>query len=477
MATNGFTFNGVHSSKYFIVNKIERPIIPLITPRLLVIPKKKGAYDQGIDTGVSSFNHIVTLLADTLTEFEKVKKEIASWLITEELAPLVYDSDPNVTHYVRFSGKLALEEMYIYGDSGTVTFVSPDPHGYGAEATISVPQEGLIFINEGTAETFPKFKATVNQPITFLDIVTPDDYIRIGEPVAVDSQAPFEKKVTILKDELTSTTGWANGSTVDGGIVTGTMASDGNNFVASDYGTGTEWHGPALKQSLSEQLTDYRIELAVDFRQFGPDTVGRAELYMLDVNGVVIGKLGIKDVWANTINAFGEIRLGDLANGKYIYAGSSSWWNDFDGLLMLQKEGNRFSCFITEVDRKTGQHYSIRHARYVDVDGKFSAKLAAIQLHIGGYGTRNTFNPKIKSVNVIKINSETENQVPYIAKAGDILEFDHSKALILKNGEPFLDEKDFASNFFSLGKGETEILVRPNDVADVEMTYRPRWLG
>jgi predicted phage tail component-like protein len=476
MTTNGFTFNGVHSSKYFTVNKIIKSITPLITPRLLIVPNKKGAYDQGIETGIGSFDHTVTLFADSIVKFEQLKKEIASWLITEELAPLVYDSDPNVTHYVRFSGKLTLDEMYTYGDSGTITFISPDPDGYGPEATSSIPAGGLIFINEGTTETFPKFKATINQSITFLDIVTPDDYIRIGNPVTVE-EVEVSREQSMINDDCGSTVGWGAATEVDG-TVTGTMASDGVKFYASDYGTGTGWHGPALKQSLTETLQDFMVEVWLTQKSTSPDQVGRAEFYLLDDLNNAIGKMALKDWMKDTHLNYGEARIGGTVDGKHIinYAGNHQVWNDFYGILRMIRIGNEWSAYIGKYDINTGKHHARLVETYKDIDGKFTKPLAQIVVHLGAQGTYTPTTQSIDKVKVWKINPIQAQEVPYIAQAGDIIELDHSKALILKNGEPFLDEKDFASNFFSLGKGETEIKVVPSNAASVEMVYRPRWL-
>lgn len=104
------------------------------------------------------------------------------------------------------------------------------------------------------------------------------------------------------------------------------------------------------------------------------------------------------------------------------------------------------------------------------------APITQVQLHIGAYGTYAPPTTQgIQAVKVYKINPKPSDAVPYIARAGDTVEFDHVTRDIRINGESRLEEKDFGGRFFKLDPGTTELAVAPLDVANTSVTWRDKY--
>ncbi|PZN06718.1 MAG: hypothetical protein DIU69_12845, partial [Bacillota bacterium] len=332
---------------------------------------------------------------------------------------------------------------------------------------------------QGTAPAWPVLRATLQQPLTHLAVATPDKYVLLGRPIA-EEEAPVDREQTILMDELATTTGWTTGTIVENGVVAGTMVSNGNAFVVQDYGTGTKWHGPALKKSLSEPLQDFRVTVRLKVIN-SVKRFGRGDVYLLDANGAVIGQMSIRDHWAGYYNMWAELRAGPLEPGGVSiideHGSRAGVWNQFDGIVQLTRIGQTWEAYVAMVDPQTGRHHTRARKQWIDKSNQYQAPLAQVQVHAGAYGTYEPCEVTFDWVKVEKINTVQAAQVPYIAYPGDVLEIDCERHAVYRNGEPRLDLLDPGSQFFALEPGQPVALgVTPEGVATVELTYRERWL-
>ncbi|MBU8773181.1 distal tail protein Dit [Cytobacillus oceanisediminis] len=344
------------------------------------------------------------------------------------------------------------------------------------EIETNVPYLPIVVNNMGTADAKPIFTAMVKAPITHLDIVTEEGYMRIGEPVNIE-ETPVEREQLILKETLKTTTGWATANDVDGGSIAGTMVSDGETFRAQSYGTGSLWHGPALKKSLPEQIQDFKVDMYASLKTKDVREAGRVELYLRDVNDKVIGKLALKEMLTASDSVHGEARAGGIDGGQFLISTDGATpgvWNQFYGILRLTRIGDRLQAYIAKIDTATGN----RHTRWlskeiIDSQGLFQAKLAQIQIHLGQHGSKAFVQDiGVHEVQVYKINQTTETQIPYIAYPGDIIEIDMIEEDIRINGEARVDLKDFGSSFFALQPGENIITYSNYDVVDLKIDWR-----
>lgn len=344
------------------------------------------------------------------------------------------------------------------------------------EIETNVPYLPIVVNNKGTADAKPIFTAMVKAPITHLDIVTEEGYMRIGEPVNIE-ETPVEREQLILKETLKTTTGWATANDVDGGSVAGTMVSDGETFRAQSYGTGSLWHGPALKRSLPEQIQDFKVDMYASLKTKDVREAGRLELYFKDINDKTLGKLALKELLTASDSVHGEARAGGIDGGKFLISTDGATpgvWNQFYGILRFTRIGDRLQAYIAKIDTATGN----RHTRWlskeiIDSQGLFQSKLAQIQIHIGQHGSKAFVQDiGVHEVQVYKINQTTETQIPYIAYPGDIIEIDMIENDIRINGESRMDLKDFGSSFFALQPGENIITYSNYDVVDLKIDWR-----
>lgn len=481
-----FLFNGISSENYFIVEKVERDLLPPISHILTDIPNKNGSVHQGSKLGVREFNITIRMREESVEDLNTKIRTVASWLRQKEAKPFELVKEQGLYYMAYLSGDTKLEEIVRVG-KGTLTFICPDPIAFSkVEHSVPLLNEVNQLSIEGTAETFPIMTFTVKRDITFLSYLGEGDkdVVVLGKAVEEDTQTARPKEELIFDDDMESLTGfgWSEGSTIiDGGQVAGSFIATNQTFTYNDIGTGEKWHGPAIKKGLSETLEDWKVECWLKFDVTkDPKAIFRAEIYFLGVNGEVIGKMSLKDMYKDIANTVVEFRAGDLNQGQYII---KSWgakrgvYNDFWGLISLKQVGKAYECYVTKI--VDGKHTTRMFKRYYDVGNKYHTKnLAQIQLHLAGTGTSpiptndrvNFDRLKVWKVNVL---NEPE-EVPIIARAGDVIQVNHYTKEVLINGEPSKQLLDPVSKLFPI-EGDSAITIYPSDAVTADLSYRSRW--
>ncbi|MEC3884578.1 distal tail protein Dit [Halobacillus sp. HZG1] len=362
---------------------------------------------------------------------------------------------------------------------GKITFLCSNPVKYGEEdeAYLSSTDATTVFI-EGTANTKPIFELEVLNKLTYALVAKDDsEYMMIGQPYDIENQE-YEKYENVLFEDASSLTGWASANAGEvNGTIAGEMKSNGYRFQTVDYGVGSSWHGPAIKQGLSNAITDFRVEAKVTFRNTEAKDIGRLEIYGLDVHGNQLFKLAMKDILGGKKQSFGEVRAGGGSTNHFLIAeaGDKGWeWNDFEGVLRIERDGKHWTAYIARMNDE-GLHTASRTREWDDNEGKFTADLAQIVLHTSQNGTYQAPMQGIDSVRVEKINQQSTG-VPYIAGPGDKIVFNHRTKEIFINGEIRKDLKNLGARHFSLPPGYNIVSVLPKgDVKGVvkwNPTYR-----
>jgi hypothetical protein len=174
-----------------------------------------------------------------------------------------------------------------------------------------------------------------------------------------------------------------------------------------------------------------------------------------------------------------RIRAGNVTTGYNIMnsrGANDSTWATFDGILRIGRVGNQWYAFAALMDSK-GNFNTRLWGDWTDTSGIATKQLAQVQVQLWQNGTI----PKpteqwIADLKVYKINSPTDNQVPIIARAGDVIEFDHQNDIIRRNGEDLTKEKMFIGEYFPLKPGANAIIVEPSDsITSTEVRWRDRW--
>jgi predicted phage tail component-like protein len=469
---NSFIFKGERRSYLTVLRGRKRPAWAPLKRNLLSVPSKKGAYLKTTDVDVRPLTVPIRIEADDIPDLQKVKEDLAAWLVTEEECPLIFDDEPDRIYYAVIDESFDPEEIVRVG-KGELIFICPKPYKYAAVSKFqnSVVSDGVSLLtvtNRGTEKAQPVFEIQVDDDYTHIDITNGEDVNRIGRVVNIEDYAAANREELILNDPLATLTDWAKteGKVHIDGLATGNMKTDNGRFIPEDFGTTAEaWHGPFYKKSLGQALTDFRIETIVELVNTGEDKFGKVEFYLLDENSLPVCMLTIKDVDSSGKQIYATLRTGGGDQGfrdliSTHGARENTFWN-FYGLLRIERTGNRWTAYVTVLDRSTGKHVARSFVEYYDKELQFTRKPTQVGVYMAQYGTRKVASLRAYDVKVWKLNLLTQNQIPYIVHQGDVVTFDHETKNILINGEPRMDLKAFGGEFFPLERGDNAIVVNP----------------
>lgn len=490
-----FTFNGIYSENMgIIVEKVWRSILPPLSHSMAEISKRPGAIHQRSKLGVREIRARIRIREASVEDLNTKIRMLAEWLYTEQPQQLMLAKEPMIFYNAVLDGDTNLEELVRVG-KGELRFLCPDPLAYNSIESLRVVPSNVqthTFTVDGTYKTFPIVKATFKQDASFFMYSNGREYEQViyGQPQS-DEKTMLPQEQNVLVERFDDITDWQAGSVVENGQVQGTMAANTSGSGYTTYDTfgiqpssSLKWYGPAIKKSLAEPLENWRVEFNINFQDLDAKYMGRIELYLLDVNGAIMGRLSMYDRYTGTSRAEAKISLGPDGNRKDLInsAGDNPGvWNKFYGTLQLVKVGKQYTAFVGVFDTGTGKYHSRMTGKWYDADNQFSAKqLSQVQLHVGAYGSALIFpknNIYADNLRVYKRNVvEETTEVPGIIAAGDVVEFDHSRKLITKNGIPFKQPLNPISDMFPLYPGENVIGFEPYDAADVEISFRSRWL-
>lgn len=469
------TFNGVTKPWLIIRDGRQKSPFPPINNNLLSVQGMPGAYLESTEVDVLYITQPIGFIAEDDDDAQAKTDELSGWLLTSEPVPLQFSDEPGRTYYAKIDGDMSDFNKFARLRRGTITFVCPNPFAHGPEKSYTFSSDEEAIENEGTAEAEPIFEMEVTQSVTFAMIQNHlNEYMMIGQPVDVES-IEFQEKELILQDTMDSLTGWTEGTQLDNGTPSGSMTVDNSRLVVGDWGTeaGTaKWYGPAIKKSLSEQLQDFRAEMRIENIDDASE-VGKVEMYFLDVNDQIIGRITLKDAWQGYQRNRGEARAGNASNGHYLldesYAGA---WHDFIGILRLERRGNEWTSYICKV-RENGEHHARETRHFSDDEYLYMDQLAQIQIAITKFGDYEPTQAAVRDLKVWKLNDPSDFEIPYIANQGDRITFDHTNnGEVRINGEPF-ENIIMGSSFFSLKPKTNQLVVQPNNSFNTSLKYRP----
>ena len=476
-----FSFNGITKDYVRVLRGLERPTWAPIEYEILEIPGRPGGLIPGKKIKVRQINIPVRIYTKGFESLQKVKEDLAAWLITDEPKELIFSDEPDRVYYAQVTGEFNLDELVYWGE-GVIPFICPDPYKYGLEKEAIFPSDVVSLNYNGTAPGDPVFELEVKEPVTFAAIQNQDEeYMMIGKPYDVTTQQPYEAEKRVFWNEMNNLTGWTTPGTVEGGTVSGSIKTNGYMFFPESYGTGSGWHGPALKTSIPEApLHNFKIDALVEFWNTNVDggKVGKLEIELLNSANEVVAKLSLYDSQFGSNVTVGQARAGKITGTYHFlideYGDSPGVWNNFYGLLRILRVGNYWEAYITKINQSTGRHHTSRWRSWTDTDGVISDEVTQVQIYMAQYENRSPIEMGVHDIKIWRLQREPE-KIPYIAYPTDIITFDHKERLILLNGEPRKDLKDFGASYFTLKPGENQLIVMPENSFDVKCRYRERF--
>ena len=467
-----FSFNGIRKP-YIISANIKRPVTFEEESIFFKVRGRPGSIFKSRDIKMRQIPVEIWVDSVGFENMEELEEDMANWLWQEEPKILFFDDNIERKYYA-IAKVVSKPISYTNTAMINVLFTCPDPYKYGLPKQVAFNNGAAIIQNSGTVDAAPVVSINVLQDVNFIDVFTDEAYMRIGRPEEV-GQVPVEKEQRVMWEQMNATTGWSSsGVSAGADVITGSFSSNGYEFYAN-YGTGSAWHGPALKKSVpGGPLTDFRVDFMIKFPSVAGQ-YGRNELYLLDDQGAAIGKIAMKKVGSGSNSNRVEMRLGDSALFHFM-VDTTGPWNDFNGILRLSRVGNVWEAYVARVNPTTGRHTSRYSTRYVDSDNFYLKNLSQVQVHMAQFGTKPVGGLRITDIKVFKINDISETASFVIARAGDVITFDHKRSEILLNGEDAKKLKDFGARFFRLPKGQSILLLEPSDKVEGTVTFEEGYL-
>lgn len=478
---NGFTLDGERPDESLLTIKKVRPAWAKINRNLLTISGRPGAIITDTEVDILTINVHVEISDNTEYSYRKKVEKLAGWFIRKKPAELIFDGEPDRYYNVYVMGSLDLDELVTQGE-GVITFIDVDGYKKGNEIThlFYTADQTIQVLNEGTAEAEPFFKLDIEKDTPFLTIVSDEEFIQLGQPVNLDENTTIDPLNKILEDNMGSLENWSAANThIENGVVDGKMTTiEGGFAIASDFGVGANWHGPALMRQLPNQLQDFQVEMKAQLSCYGnADMIGRIECVMLDANFQTICKMAFKELYPGSVQTHIEMRVGDLSTGTRLINGQGptpTAWNDIFGFLRFKRIKNKWYCYIAKLS--DGKNMHVVTDSFTDKRDMYNKPVAYIQIHIGKQGDRpSPARLRIAQVRVYDYQSGSEKEIPILFKQGDIVEINTADGSCTKNGEDIKDELDLSSDFFLIQPGMNKLALYPPGVASGEVVHEERF--
>lgn len=486
-----FSFNGKRNPNVIPLQGKKRPAWAPLDHMFLEVSHYPGGRLLRTQTKMRKILVPIALLYDSAEEAEKLKEEIADWLVTDQPCELIFDDEKDRTFLAVVDETLDLDQLVDLGE-GTLTFICPMPYKLGKEQTVDFKKDvsGLVanVQNKGTVHSNPIIEIDITKPNTFLDVwfgetsLNNRDYFRIGMPLKT-VEKPVERNQRLIWDEMATTVGWSKVSSMEDGEPVGEMKSDKYQFYCSDFGTaGKGWHGAAVKKSIpGGPVQDFIMQAYVTCKSKKINEMGRVEIAILDENSKVLSKIAMNDLFWQAEQNFGTMVIGyDNKPGKIglIYESGDypNTWNQYFGRLWIARTGNVWEAYISKFLPGTEKDDSERFARWTDEKNYHMEKAAQIQISIMQFQDV----PPVEAMSVSdlkfwKVNLNTKNTPPYIVDVGDKVVIDTENSHVTIEGKNAINIKDIFSNFPVINRGTNELEIMPSDIGTARVKYRERF--
>ncbi|ALZ61867.1 Phage tail protein [Bacillus cereus] len=485
---SSFSFNGERKSYIHIERGWKRPAWAPLRRNLLNAPSYQGARLLSTDTDMRVLSVPVGIIAPNGIGLERLKEEIASWLITEQPAELIFDIENERTYLAVVDEEFNIDEFVDIG-KGVLKFICPMPYKLGPTRTVEFQdnERGLVanIQNKGSVESNPIIEIEVTKPSTFLDVWNGDNYFRIGWPLRMD-QVPVERNQRVMWDEMSTTVGWTNVPNSEDMIGGGAFKVDAGSRLVPVYLGETNikgWHGCIAKKNIPQgPLQDFIMQAYVGIRSSHPDQMGRVEIGLLDENSDYVARISMNDVHWQAEQNTGFAKLGNKKKpaGERVLINEPgdhpTTWNQYRGRLWLARTGNRWEAYISKFLWNTEKDDSERFVVWEDENNVNMDKVAQVQISICQFSD-NMFctDMSIDDLKIWKVNMNTQDNPPYIFDVGDKVVIDTERSLVSINGKKAINLKDIFSDYPVINKGSNKLEIMPSDVGIAKVMYRERY--
>ncbi|MEI4718955.1 distal tail protein Dit [Bacillus cereus] len=483
-----FSFNGKSNPNVIPLQGKKRPAWAPLERTFLEVPHYPGGRLIRTQTKMRKIIVPVSLFYESMEEAEKLKEEIANWLITDQPQELIFDDEKDRTYLAVIDESFDPQQLVNLGE-GVLTFICEMPYKLGPTRTIEFQanERGLVanIQNKGSLESNPIIEIEVTKTATFLDVWNGDNYFRIGWPLRMD-QVPVERNQRVMWDEMSTTIGWTDVPNAEDMVGGGAFKVDAGSRLVPVYLGETNikgWHGCIAKKNIPQgPLQDFIMQAYVGVRSSHPDQMGRVEIGLLDENSDYVARISMNDVHWQAEQNTGFAKLGNKKKpaGERVLINEPgdhpTTWNQYRGRLWLARTGNRWEAYISKFLWNTEKDDSERFVVWEDENNVNMDKVAQVQISISQFSD-NMFctDMSIDDLKIWKVNMNTQDNPPYIFDVGDKVVIDTERSLVSINGRKVINLKDIFSDYPVVRKGSNKLEIMPSDVGIAKVTYRERY--
>ena len=193
----GITFNGRHSSQIpgiVDVTAYNKNLFPDIENDLISVEGMDGVIDNGYTIKEQYIPVTFRHQGNTIPDYFKKAEDIAKWLNTKTVKPLVLDALPNRIYMARISEAVDPERIAARS-TFTVNFIVPSGLGDGAQITQTIKRKQVYQCN-GNYETYPSFTITIKEALEYLNLIHLETgkFILINRPFAANDIITIDMK-------------------------------------------------------------------------------------------------------------------------------------------------------------------------------------------------------------------------------------------------------------------------------------------
>lgn len=325
--------------------------------------------------------------------------------------------------------------------TGEIDFYCPDPFKYSVdEKEVSPTLDGgktFAIDYQGGYRAYPTIEATMLSDNGFVGYVDDKQHIlQFGSVDEVDGE-DYQKSETLVDDGFTTTpSGWRlnQATTVNNGSEhkqDGTLGFDSAGAYASNYGAGTNWHGPGYAKTVPQDSSGHSgsknctLSWHHRFAVTSTNSMGVVQFHMTDAS-----KRNVASVtYFKNTKGSNEAMYHLYVNGKmrkyvsYTCQESNPITGSPGGRSSITKFGGKFEFNIA------GQVTSLEFPEMADIE------VTEVSIFIGKWGNDNPIEQNsVYSVKFVSHSVDDWRDVPNKFSLGDVLKIDCTSGKVSLNG-------------------------------------------
>lgn len=261
-----FKFDGIDLEMFVDVISIDTTLMSERKNDFIDPPSRSGRYYQDFKYDYKEITITFDIKADTEEDCKSIIDTISSVFNVSEEKELIIDDNGRVYLAIP-DGKFSKEKITKGMRRIKMSFICPTPFSHNPEAKIFNGEKTLSVSNEGNTSTPAIINVDFERNATYCQIDGQNGKsILIGQYPSL-TKPKQEESTTIVYEPCETTENFVSvtGEVDAKRTITGTIQpNDGGTswcIQASDYGSGDNWHGPALRYNLPSNVTDFECSM------------------------------------------------------------------------------------------------------------------------------------------------------------------------------------------------------------------------